>query len=252
MTFDEITNTANPQLLVDRPDGTSRMMSLDMLNGRFGDEVELTDMATGQTFNLRTAQTDDPLVPFQNTAADPKLGHMSVDWLWMAMSQVVDKNKLNPAAVQIRVKFFHPMDQPADPDYANNLYFEGVGMPEGDDFGSLDAAWYVGAGGINPEGQKRGLQSAKKGTRSSEWPDRLTHAERTELEKDWRMDFGQMLLDKTEAMLNRDAGGGRRINPNFAPAILKKLKMRHMVRWYDTDTQKLVTLTAEQVIAMQA
>lgn len=240
------------ELDITRPDGRTQTVKAGMLDGRFADEIILVDKTTGTSFNVRDNAQADPAVVFPSAQADIAWGSITRNRLDKAVASTISRQNLDPTHdLEVQVRFLHPFDQPATPEFANNVYFEGVALESGDQFPSLNAAWVFAPGGRTPEAGKRALQANKKRMKALRKAARYTAAQRTMVEALWKSDFEGMLLAKTHMMLRADLGGGERINPIFHNAVLKAMKMRHFVRFLDTVTGQVQVLSAEQAIAAQ-
>ena len=250
LTLEQLVGDWDSEVLITRPGATStESMKMALLDGRFTNEVMLTDVTTGETVNLMSDRLN-PALPFLNSAADPNYGSITTDRLLMAAQRYAEAHGMELENVQLTLKFFHPMDQPIDDGYTNNLYFEGVAMDQGDTFGSLAAAWWFAAGGVDQTASRRALEAAKKRSKALKRTERISHDEKTLLETKALTDFSGMLLDKAYRMLEADLGDGEHIQPKFLNAVLKALKLRHFIRYVD-DSNNVVVLAAEEVIALQ-
>lgn len=249
--FDDLTGDWTQEVLVTRPgSSTFETMRLGLLDGRFTNEVTVIDRTTGIEYDLHTG-SNDPVLPFTDSEANSAYGSITTHRLLTAYDKLASRENLDLENLTVRVRFFHPLDQPATPEFANNLYFEGVALEQGDSFGSLDAAWWFAAGGIDPTASKRALGAAKKRAKALKNAQRFTRDQKVALEAGWSSDFGGMLLRKAYTMLDANLGDGERIQANFLNAVVKKLKMRHFVRFYDAGSDTVVVLSAEEVLDLQ-
>lgn len=251
LNLDDLTGNWNQDVLITRPgSSTVESMRLGLLDGRFTNEVMVIDRSTGQEYDLHTG-VNDPVLPYTKAEANPAYGSITVHRLLTAYDKLASSEGLDLENLYVRVKFFHPLDQPATPEFANNLYFEGVALEQGDNFNSLDAAWWFAAGGIDPTASKRALGAAKKRAKALKNAQRFTRDQKLALEAGWSNDFGAMLMRKAYTMLDANLGDGERISSNFLNAVIKKLKMRHFVRFYDAGSDTVTVLSAEEVIDLQ-
>ena len=248
---EDLANWANTdQMRVQRPG--SKEFTLEpmwLLRGRFTNEIVVTDVSTGTTYRLDEGPNNPAPTPMLRRV-DTRYGAVTPYRLNNALSKLIQSEGLDAENVQVEVKFFHPLDQPDEAEFANNVYFEGVALDEGDSFASLAAAHWFTAGGIDQRASKGALEAAKKSRKALKMMRAFTSADRAALEGNWMNDFGGMLVAKTAAMMNADLGDGDRIDPMFFNAVLKSLKMRHAVRFVD-DEGRVQLWSAEQVIWVQ-
>ena len=246
-----ITTTAgelyDPKARIPMPDGS--LAQANLLDGRFATSVLVT-APDGTRVNLLTDGHPKAGVNWEGSA-DHGMWAITANRVRNSMRQFAEGYGVDLDSLPVQIEFFHPADQPEGAEWANNVYFEGTVLEtNGDMFGSLDAAWYFAPGGIDGSASAQALQSAKKNLTA------VTHLPYTrtskilQLEAGWQSDFYAMLERKVDHMMEQDLGRGRRIDPTFRNAVMKKLKMRHMVRGIDADGNTVV-LTAEQVIARQ-
>ena len=250
-TADDLANWANTNgMRVVRPGKTEFSLEpMWLLRGRFSNEITVTVNSTNETFRLDQGQ-QNPAVSLMRSEADPAYGSITPHRLNIALTKLIAQENLDPDDLMIEVKFFHPLDQPDAPEFANNVYFEGVALDEGDSYASLAAAHWFSPGGVDQRASKSALEAAKKGRKALRMMRSMTAADRDSLEAGWQADFGGMLMAKATAMMNADLGDGDRIDPMFFNAVLKSLKMRHAVRYVDSEGVPQL-LSAEQVIDLQ-
>ena len=225
-----------------RANGRTEQMHLSLLDGRFADEIIVT-LDDGSTLDLLKVGRPAPGLSYERGP--------ETDYEAVTVKRIAAALRSLPNATSVEVRFLHPADQPAGPEWANNVYFEGTVLEtDGDHYTSLDAAWWFSPGGIDPESSAQSLGASKKKLKALKEVARVTHAQKLALEAGWNVDLFGMLQAKTDKLMKLDLGDGRRIDPSFRNAALKKLKMRHLVRGLDADGNVQV-LTAEQVITLQ-
>lgn len=218
----------------------ARSVSVTLTNGT---EVNLLDMP-----NMRKVWQGAPEV------IDAGYVEIHLDRIRDAVGYAASQNGLSPdteqASATVTVEFFHPDSQPADPKWANNVFFEGTSFRlDGDKANSLNETLWFSPNGMNQQGQRGALDAVKLGSLALpvvSTPD-LEFVEN--LEAAWRQDLGQVLRNKTRLLMETDLGVGR-LEAEFYNAVYKNLKMRHFVRGQDANGAP-VLWTAEQVIAFQ-
>ena len=235
-------------LTVQRPGGTDQMQVSEM-HGRFARSVKVNG-AGGVEVNLLVDGLPNPGLEF-NASGNDLLKSITPERVARAVEMYARRNRMNPEKMAVTVEFLHPADQPSDAAFANNVFFEGTVLDmDGDFFGSLDAAWWFTPGGIDPSASAGALQAAKKRQVALKQVENVSVQERKLLEAGWQGDLYGVLQRKTERMMALDLGGGRRVEPGFRNAVMKKMKTRHFVRGVDQAGQVQV-LSAEEVIAFQ-
>ena len=225
---------------------------LALLNGRFAEKIVLRYIDSAgdeQTRDLLDGfQTMSAGKVFQGSTIARKVGlrSTSMDELAAAIRHALPADARDAT---IDLALFHPKDQPATPEFANNLFFEGSALPgAGHTFDSLlDALWFSNEG-LNVTEQAAALEASKKGKLA--WARMIapTLAEAKQLEAGWESDYYEMLSKKAIAILDLNLGHGH-IHPTHYNTILKDLKLRHAVKAIVDG--KPVIYSSEQVIAAQ-
>ena len=230
-----------------RPDNTTENTPMWLLNGRFveGIRVNGQDATTDPTYDPRELPSG---VDANGVKADPTLGSIS---LYRLETTIDAQFRLVPDDALIEVEFYHPADQPDTEAYANNLYFEGVSLDQGDAFLSSEAAMWHAPGGIDQRNEQAALSSAKNHTQALLKPELVPQIQVALLEAGWQQDYFGMLLRKTQRLMQIDLGDGTTTSAMFFNEVLLSMKRRHLVRYIDPVTEEPVVLTSEQVIAMQ-
>ena len=247
---------------ITHPNGITEKAELRMLTGRFAEEITYNDPVQGP-ISLTSDVATDPRVALlgvdvNGVAADPSLGAISVPRVALAAeaalqaAKIVDpyNTKLSDNLV-IEVQIYHPRMQPDQEAFANNAYFEGLAMEQGDAFLSSEAAWWFAPGGIDQRNEQAALKSVKKHTDPLAKPETINSSTKQLTELDWRVDFLGMLIEKARTIMSRQLGDGTYLSEAFYNAVLLNLKRRHLVRWIEPDGT-VVVKSAEEVIAMQA
>ena len=225
-----------------------RPASLSLLNGRFVTEVTLTyteSNGTRQQVDLLTAQVP-AAQSFQGDGATRALPYKAttLDLLKASIGSVLPEDSGN---ILLQVSFFHPADQPAEPEFANNLFFEGTAMhASGDHYSSLISALWLSDGGLNVFDQAAALKANKKGLLSLINPDLVGQEVITRLEDPADM-YGT--LERKLALFMQYSLGHKVLEPIYANAVFKDLKMRHGLRVTVGGVTTL--LSADEAIAMQ-
>ena len=240
---------ASPTSAMDvvRPDGTTDNNPMWLLNGRFveGIRVNGQDALTDPIYNPKEYYFGKDANGVQ---ADPNLGSIS---LYRLETTIDAQFRLVPDDALIEVEFYHPEDQPDIEAYANNLYFEGVSLDQGDSFLSSEATMWHAPGGIDQRNEQAALSSAKNHTQALLKPDLVPQKQVRLLEAGWQHNYFKMLLRKTQRLMEVDLGDGTTTSAMFFNEVLLSMKRRHLVRYIDPVTEEPVILTSEQVIAMQ-
>jgi hypothetical protein len=225
-----------------------RPASLSLLNGRFVTEAILSyrDQAgVVQQVDLLNAPVPAAQA-FQGAGATRSLPYRAttLDLLRASIGSVLPDGATTP---KLDISFFHPADQPADPEFANNLFFEGTAMPaSGDHYNSLIEALWLSDGGLNVYDQAAALKANKKGLLSLINPDLVSQETITALEDPADM-YGT--LERKLALFMQYSLGHKVLEPIYANAVLKDLKMRHALR---VNVGGITTLlSADEAIAMQ-
>lgn len=229
---------------------------LSLLNGRFASRVVVKYTVDGveqETSLLRNGTTIDGSSPI--TAGTAYQGDIqsaspyqsiSVDQLSRAV-QSMEQRLSGARDVRIEVDFLHPQDQPSSPEYANNLYFEGVALPgAGDVHGSLLDAFYLSIEGLSPTGQRLALDAGKKGLSAFIQPDLPSSSSVRDI-TDVNDVYGT--IQRKAEMFFRRSTGSEQLPAVLMPAVVKMMKMHHVVRVPEGDGFTL--LSAEQAIEMQ-
>ena len=238
----QLASAKDLMLPITRANGNTGLMQLSELDGRFVDEITVT-LADGSTVDLLRRRPEPGLV--FDRGPDTTWESITLDRLRNSLSRLDD-------VASVEVKFLHPADQPAGAAWANNVYFEGTILEvAGDNYESLIAGWWFAPGGIDPESSAQSLGASKKQQKALKEVKRVTSRQKKALEAGWESDFYQMLVNKTNHLMQLDLGDGRRINRGFRNAAFKTMKMRHLVRGFQPGTDTPMVLTAEQVIAHQ-
>ena len=248
LTIQSLTAGDSHTLLPARPGGTAAMDAL-LLDGRFARSVKVDGV---ELLTIRGAAAGFDYVA-TDASANSGLRVISRKTIRNAVEAYVSQQpSLDLGKVVIEVEFLHPDDQPASPAYANNLFFEGA-LPEGSAaFPSLLASWWVQSGGTDAGASSYALGANKKGTEALRRPKLITVEEAQIAEAGWESDYAAMLRTKALIMLQADRlSESERLNPVFFNAIVKALKMRHMVRGVN-DQGEVVLLSSEQMIEAQA
>ena len=225
-----------------------RPSSLGLLNGRFVTEVSLTfrdKTGTPRSVDLLTAPVS-AAQSFQGTGATKQLPYKAttLDLLLASINSVLPEGS---SGLELSVSLFHPADQPSDPSFANNLFFEGTAMPgNGDHYSSLIEAVWLSDGGLNVFDQAAALKANKKGLLSLINPDLVSQEAITKLE-----DPADMLttLENKLALFMGYSLGHKVLEPIYANAVFKDLKMRHALRVTTGGVSTL--LSADEAIALQ-
>lgn len=248
--YDEVDVTM-PGNVVRRP--------LAQLNNRFASSV--TADIGGITVELLQDDPDYPLfaVPDlgrvwagNDEAVGSGLQEIHLDRVRRAVELTAQRLGVSPAGATVQVRFLHPDQQPAGPEWMNNLWFEGTSFKmDADRHESLNATLWFAEGSLNPVGQATALDASKLGLSALKVVPVPTAAVRNTAEADWRRDFGAMLREKTKIQLQADIGTKNKLEPEFYNAVYKNLKMRHFVRGTD-DQGNIVLWTAEKAMEAQA
>jgi hypothetical protein len=228
------------------------MESLALLNGRFVTEVHLSyrekngspasvDLLADPAVRVKAAQS------YVGQGATKKLPYKAtnIDLLLASVNSILPEDASD---LQLDVSFFHPQDQPASPDFANNLFFEGLALPpSGNHYNSQIEALWLSDDGLNVFDQTAALKANKKGLLSLRNP-ALAAQEAIMALEDPADVYGT--LQRKLAHLMTTSLGHKVLEPIYAPAVFKDLKMRHALRVTTGDTTML--LSADQAIALQA
>ena len=226
----------------------ARPASLSLLNGRFVTEMALSYRApSGEMVQVDLLTATVPAAQsFQGDGATRSLPYKAttLDLLRASVGAVLPENA---SGVKLQVSFFHPTDQPAEPEFANNLFFEGTAMPaSGDHYSSLIEAVWLSDGGLNVFDQAAALKANKKGLLSLINPDLVSQETITSLEDPTDM-YGT--LERKLSLFMQYSLGHKVLEPIYANAVFKDLKMRHALRVTTGGVSTL--LSADQAIALQ-
>lgn len=245
--LDELTAPDDAPLLVQRPKGAVDSPQL-LLDGRFARSVTVN----GVDLLHRQGAAAGYLFTGSQEAIDSGLRVVTRKRIELALRAYARDNNLPIETLVVDIEFLHPDDQPAGPEYANSGYFEGV-VSDGDvDLPSLLSGWWFQAGGVDPDTSAHALQANKKGTRAQRKPRLITREEASAAEARWDLDYAGMLRRKADLLLERDRlGEGENIRPVFYNAMVKLLKVRHLVRGINGAGEP-VLLSSEEMIAAQA
>ena len=240
-----------------------KVLHVSSLNGRAARSVIMT-LPDGTQVDL-LQEKDAPAG--LTRGADRSLRFITTNRIRRSMEEYLIRNGLPAETAQgvvFDIDYVDPEKQPAGREWANNVWFEGTVMESGgDNFTSLESAWFLGFGGIDGSASARALSSAKKKAAAilrhvmhpSKEIDSLLETRRmkdgTVLRDGWDTNLHVTLMRLTNVMMGWDMGDGSRPNPEFWNAAYKMLKSRHAVRGLDADGNVQV-LSAEQVIALQA
>ena len=224
-------------------DAEGRLDNLLTLNGRFISRAVLH------------SETGD--VDLFTQALQPGYHSPAADATRRSSILATDVNALRRAAAAVapadgkftlEVELLHPDDLPEGPQWANNVFYEGVALENaGDDYPSLNAAAYFAPGGINQTEQRAALDAVKSLLMAVRQPEVPTTAHVVGLEN--VLDMAGTLRAKVSEIMRTNTGHGV-ISPDLAPAIAKAVKTHHFVRAVLNDMP--VLLTAEEVIRHQA
>lgn len=234
------------------PSGVERR-PLAQLNNRFARAVTLayTD-AEGAVQEIDLLAADRNLGrPYARNAeaAATGLQEIHTERLRDAIETQSVAMKLPAAAFTVTVEFVHPDSQPSEPEWSNNLFFEGTSFRyDADIYESLNASLYFAEGGLNPVAQAAALDASKLGKPALEVVPVPEFADVRMIEDEWMVDFSKMLREKTRIMLTSELGFGK-LEPEYYNATYKNLKLRHFVRGEQDGVPTL--WSAEQVIAFQ-
>lgn len=149
----------------------------------------------------------------------------------------------------VEIDFFHPDSRPADPEWANSVYFDGMAhslLPDGAE--SLIAAFWSANAGRVAEDTQLPLDAGKEGAIALTPFTRPDPAAVAEAEAHWveRNDMAAMLRAKTELLI----AGDETLTPSDYNALYKMLGLQHIV--VGVRKGKRVALTAAEVIAARA
>ena len=247
------------------PDGRVLKRPLAQINKRFARSVRVTFQHPTdgvQTYDF----TNDTQVayPYPPAYDDPKISkELKVVDLDRIKEALVRKSRElypnDPAgqtrmqdSVVVNLDFLHPETQPAEPEWFNNLWFEGtIFSSSGDVSDSLLYSLWFGSDGINAKVQQAALDTRKKGLFGIEPYPRPSHADVRALEDLAETDFAAMLAGKTAMIMKTNLGGpDSKLDHDFYNAIYKLMKVKHWVE-ATVDGQR-VRIPAERVIANQA
>lgn len=224
---------------------------LAQINHRYAKTVTVTWSRFGQSYTVDLLATNANVGrPFTGSskAAGSGLQEIQLIRIQAAMDQLGIRASDKP---QIDIEFFHPDSQPAEPEWQNNLYFEGTQfLLDADQYPSLHAGLYFAPGAVSQSGQKDALSSTKHGTRGFKVPKKLANRLRKNVEGDWSTDFAGMLRKKTRAIMDLDHGFGH-IPASSYNAVYKDMKTRNWVLILDPVTGAKTLMNADQVIAAQ-
>lgn len=153
------------------------------------------------------------------------------------------------APVSVEVDFFHPDSRPAEPEWANNVYFDGMAhslLPDGSE--SLIAAFWSANGGQVAAATQKALDASKNGLPALERFTRLDEAAMAAAEEHWNVsgDMAAMLRAKTELLLAADDT----LTTSDYNALYKMLQLAHIV--VGTREGKPAAMTAAEVVAARA
>lgn len=154
------------------------------------------------------------------------------------------------ATFSLDVEYVHPATQPADSEYFNNIYFEGVPYElGGENFESLNSALHLGPGGLSQIYQDHALDSIKKLFLAIQVTPPPTKEELQAMELGWETDLRAVIHRKATHLMVSDTGG-KKLAHHLYPTVFKDQKLTHFVRGFDQDGEPTLW-TAEEVIAFQ-
>ena len=158
-------------------------------------------------------------------------------------------NLVDQGTIKIQVQYFHPDSQPATPDFANNIFFEGsVSETNSGMAPSSNGEYWAGSQGAAMTSLEHALGSGKKGVNAYEFKNLPTWENTKQMEESWATDFAEVLKLKATWLTVVDPGPGAP-PPIAYNALLKKIKMQHFVRGLEEGVATL--WSAEQVIQFQ-
>lgn len=241
--------------------GRSRESTLASLNNRFAREVKavlptgvevdlLTGLGSDGTQYLDSPDVGRPFVADER-AQGSGMYEVSLERMRIALDRITTGFKIPARGMTVTMKFAHPDDQPADPQWYQNLFFEGtVFDQDADHFDSLLGAMWFAPGGISPKAQATALEASKKGKTALTAVTRHQLSVARQAEQNWSVSFTTMLQEKAKTLLTNDQLGDEKLDITSYNAVLKDLKLRHWVRAKAADG-KAVLLSAEKVIDAQ-
>jgi hypothetical protein len=249
-----LTGSPFDDVVVTGPDGQPIPTVLAQLHNRFGRSV-----TARFTDNQGQQQEIDLLLEIPDTgrrflynqqAADSGYVELSPTRIGLALDQLATRYDIDPARVLVDIEFFHPASQPATPEWANNLFFEGTSFSlDADNYDSLNATLWFANESISPKAQAQALDASKLGKPALQVIKTSTAARREELEQGWQTDLTAVLMRKTQEMFEVDLGDGG-LDIEFFNAVFKNMKLRHFVKMMGPDGQPMLH-TAEQAIELQ-
>jgi hypothetical protein len=256
LNWDQLNRTAFDEVELTMPGGATALRPLAQLNNRFARSVVLNYVdGAGQAQQvdlLAGAPNLGRVWPGDEVPANTGYQLIHLDRVRQAVEDFTRNLQVDPhgPGVSVAIEFFHPDSQPAEPEWMNNLFFEGTSFRlDADHHESLNATLWFAFSSISQTGQRNALDASKLGMPAMKVVPTPTAADLATIESTWPVDFSAMLRAKTQVMLTSDLGFGKleeEPGSEFYNAVYKNLKLRHFVRTADA------LLTAEQVIAMQA
>lgn len=247
LSYSDLTSADYDMLAPTRPGGQAISMDSLLLDYRFAKSVkvngvELLDAPGGAAGYLFVGSKDAQISAFRIITRET---------IRLALEKYAKDNGLSPDSLTTDVEFVHPDDQPAAPEWANNLYFEGVVVGD-TSMGSLLASRMLQLGGADPLASSYALGATKNKTDALMEPKLITRAEVSLSEgAGWAQDFAGMIRAKAKLFLEPDRmSTGRSFHPGFFNAIVKELKLRTLVKGVDSEGA-IHYFSAEQVIGAQ-
>lgn len=230
-------------------DGTDASLTLDTPEGVPLDRgVILRDPTDPQTQAFPTEFGRSP-----QKEAIRKQGYRIVTLDNMRHSISLVKGYMNipdDASFSLEMEYIHPASQPAETDWYNNIYFEGVPYElGGENFESLNSALNLGPGGLSQIYQDHALDSIKKLFLAIQVSPPPSKEDVTKMELGWETDLRTVIHLKAQHMMSSDTGG-KKLAHHLYPAVFKDMKLVHIVRGFDAEGNP-TAWTAEEVIAFQ-
>ena len=173
--------------------------------------------------------------------------------------KVLDLNRLQSflstydlsAGYTVEIDYVDVRKLPAERDWANNLFFEGVGRDAmtGSGIGAVAALWF-GVGALSKMGQQNPLDAAAKKGKAFRAYQTSTYQERENLLNRVGTSVTEILLAKTGEIIRRGYDFGQ-LSEDDVPSIFKLLKMRHIIVGKDADGNRVVWWP-EHALAIEA